>query len=162
MQATVILGSNSGNSLSYLQQARRLLENRIGKLICCSSIYETAPWGFQCEQNFLNQVCLLETSLTPEAVLSTALEIEKELGRVRSEHCRYTSRTIDIDLLFCDDIILNTAILTLPHPRLAERNFVLVPLNEIMPRFMHPTLHKTVHQLLAECPDKLEVKKHLI
>ncbi len=159
MQAAVILGSNSGNSLSYLQQARQLLENRTGKLIRYSSVYETVPWGFQCKQNFLNQVCLFESPLTPEKFLTTALEIEKELGRVRSEQCRYSSRTIDIDLLFCDNIVLDTTILTLPHPRLTERNFVLVPLNEIMPHFVHPTLHKTVHQLLCECPDKLEVKK---
>ncbi|MCM1030776.1 MAG: 2-amino-4-hydroxy-6-hydroxymethyldihydropteridine diphosphokinase [Oscillibacter sp.] len=159
MLTTVILGSNSGNKVEYIRQAMDFLSRQTGELVASSSLYETAPWGFESDEPFLNQVLRFETELPPEAFLQQALAIEKSLGRIRSSDVRYASRTIDIDLLFCDSEIIHTPILTLPHPRIAERRFVLTPLNEIMPDFIHPLLHKTISRLLAECPDPLAVNK---
>jgi len=159
MTVTVILGSNAGNKENFIKQATTLLTQQTGKLAASSSLYETAPWGFESDEPFLNQVLQFETALQPEVFLQQALSIEKSLGRTRSSEVRYASRTIDIDMLFCDAEIIRTPTLTLPHPRIAERRFVLVPLHEIMPNFIHPLLHKTISRLLAECPDPLTVKK---
>lgn len=159
MVITVILGGNSGDRAEYIRQATDLLIQRTGTLATASSLYETAPWGFESDEPFLNQVLQIETDLCPEAFLQQALAIEKALGRKRPSNVRYASRTIDIDLLFCDTEIIRTQTLTVPHPRIAERRFVLVPLNEIMPGFVHPLLRKSVSQLLAECNDPLPVKK---
>lgn len=159
MVITVILGSNSGNKTENIQQATASLSQQTGKLVASSSVYETAPWGFESNEPFLNQVLQFETILQPEAFLQQALAIEKSLGRIRPADIRYASRTIDIDLLFCDSEIIRTPILTLPHPRIAERRFVLTPLNEIMPDFIHPLFRKTISQLLSECPDPLAVNK---
>ncbi|WP_251620065.1 2-amino-4-hydroxy-6-hydroxymethyldihydropteridine diphosphokinase [Odoribacter lunatus] len=158
MLTTVILGSNSGNKAEYIKQATRLLTQQCGQLTVSSSLYETAPWGFECNESFLNQVLQFETELQPEIFLQQSLVIEKSLGRIRSSEIRYASRTIDIDLLFCDDKIIHTPTLTLPHPRIAERRFVLAPLHEVMPDFVHPLFHKTITQLLSECNDSLSVK----
>lgn len=159
MLITVILGSNSGDKKHYLHEAARLLSEKAGKITAASSLYETAPWGFTCQENFLNQVLVFETELNPQTFLQTALQTEQILGRKRDASVRYSSRTIDIDLLFCGSQIIHTPELTLPHPRIAERNFVLTPLNELMPDFIHPILHKTVSQLLSVCPDPLTVKR---
>ena len=159
MVITVILGSNSGDKAEYIRQATNLLIERSGKLAASSSLYKTAPWGFESDEPFLNQVLQIETGLCPETFLQQALAIEKALGRRRLSSVRYASRTIDIDLLFCDSEIIGTPSLTVPHPRIAERRFVLVPLNEIMPGFVHPLLRKSISQLLAECDDPLSVKK---
>lgn len=159
MVITVILGSNSGNKAEYIRQATDLLIRQTGRLTTSSSLYETAPWGFDNNEPFLNQVLQIETDLSPETFLQQTLTIEKSLGRLRPSDVRYASRTIDIDLLFCDTEIIRTLSLTVPHPRIAERRFVLIPLNEIMPSFIHPSLHKPVSQLLSECSDTLAVKK---
>lgn len=159
MVVTVILGSNSGDKAEYIRQAAELLIRQTGTLAASSSLYETAPWGFESDEPFLNRVLQIETGLCPETFLRQALSIEKSLGRRRLPGVRYTSRTIDIDLLFYDSEIIRTPALTVPHPRIAERRFVLVPLDEIMPGFVHPVLRKSVSRLLAECSDPLPVKK---
>lgn len=159
MQAVAIFGSNSGNKQALLTEAIRRVSS-VGYITASSSVYETAPWGFESKENFLNQVVIFETALSPAAFLKFCLDTEKELGRIRfSNSPRYSSRPIDIDLLFYDSLILDTPELILPHPRMCERNFVLVPLAEIMPGFIHPQFHKTILQLLTECPDTLPVKK---
>ncbi len=159
MVITVILGGNSDDRAEYIRQATDLLIQRTGTLAAASSLYETAPWGFESDEPFLNRVLQIETALRPEAFLQQALAIEESLGRKRQPDVRYASRTIDIDLLFCDTEIIRTQALTVPHPRIAERRFVLVPLHEIMPGFVHPLLRKSVSRLLAECNDPLPVKK---
>lgn len=159
MQAVTIFGSNSGKKQELIIQAIRQL-SQAGEIVLSSSFYETEPWGFKCHENFLNQITVFETLLSPEEFLKTCLDIEKKLGRVRTSNGpRYSPRPIDIDLLFCDSQIINTPTLTLPHPRLSERNFVLIPLAEIMPDFVHPVLGKTIANLLTESPDRLQVKK---
>ena len=147
----LLLGSNLGDRLQILKSAEMLIEERIGKIQSASSIYETAPWGVLDQPAFLNQILIVSTGLLPEEVLRMVLEIEHELGRVRYE--RWGARVIDIDMLYYQDLVLDSARLTLPHPRLHERRFTLVPLNEIAPDFIHPLLHKTSSQLLSECSD---------
>lgn len=158
MLVTVIFGSNSGDKKSTIENAIALVASRTGKINTSSSLYETAPWGFESEECFLNQVVVYESLLSPIQFLNACLTIEQELGRTREAGVRYTSRSIDIDLLFCDDLSLHTPDLILPHPRIPERRFVLEPLNEIMPEFIHPGTQKSISRMLQECPDQLPVK----
>lgn len=159
MQVVVIFGSNSGDKRRTIEEATTLLSKRVGAVVIKSSFYETEPWGFECTELFLNQVVIFECTLAPENILQACLETEKQLGRIRPAGIRYASRTIDIDILFYGQQTISTTQLTVPHPRLELRNFVLTPLNEIIPDFIHPVLHKKISGLLAECPDKMAVKK---
>ncbi len=153
MDATLLLGSNQGDRRGIIEEALRRL-TVIGRLRTCSSLYETAPWGFECENTFYNMAAVYSTDLAPEDVLRVCLEVEKELGR-RRIGAGYSSRPIDIDIIFCDDRIIERPDLSVPHPRMTLRNFVLVPLCEIMPGFIHPVTHKSIATLLRECPDTL-------
>lgn len=149
------LGTNMGDRKENLRNA---LDAIAEKMTVCerSSLYETAAWGYTDQPDFLNQVIKVETSLTPLRLLNFLKKTEVELGRVAN--FRYGPRQIDVDILFYDDIVKNTGRLQIPHPRLAERAFVLVPLNEIAPGLRHPVLKKTVAELLAELPDTTGVR----
>ena len=149
------LGTNMGDRKENLRNA---LDAIAEKMTVCerSSLYETAAWGYTDQPDFLNQVIKVETSLTPLRLLNFLKKTEVELGRVAN--FRYGPRQIDVDILFYDDIVKNTGRLQIPHPRLAERAFVLVPLNEIAPGLRHPVLKKTVAELLAEPPDTTGVR----
>ena len=147
----LLLGSNLGERLQILQSAAGLIEERVGVIQSSSSVYETAPWGVLDQPVFLNQIVEVQTALMPEEVLRIILEIEHELGRIRYE--RWGARVIDIDMLYFNDLVLDSARLTIPHPRLHERRFTLIPLNEIAPDFIHPLLLKTNKELLDECTD---------
>jgi 2-amino-4-hydroxy-6-hydroxymethyldihydropteridine diphosphokinase len=141
------IGGNLGNRLGNIFRTVDYIEERIGKIKQRSSIYESEPWGFEAEHRFLNMVVVVETSLLPEALLQEAHEIETLMGRVRNGN-KYSSRTMDIDILFFNDDIIDTQALIIPHPRLHERRFVLLPLSEIMPGKMHPVLRKNITDLL--------------
>ena len=141
----ISLGANLGDRQAYLREAceRQAPHARVLK---ASKIYRTPPWGYHQQPEFLNQVIEIETHLTPPALLNELKKIEKDLGRVES--FRFGPRCIDMDILFYGDLTYLSENLVIPHPVLAERAFVLVPLQEIAPQLMHPQLHLTITDLL--------------
>ena len=155
----LLLGSNMGKPAEILLKALLLIEKECGRVKQISSIYETAPWGFEAPEPFLNQVICVNTEMEADVLLCSLLQIEKMLGRVRNEGTGYTSRTIDIDILFYNKLVVETVNLILPHPRLHLRKFTLVPLHEIAPDLYHPTMGKTISELLSDCTDQNHVQK---
>ena len=153
----LLLGSNMGNSRQQLLNAKKNIHQQIGKTIRQSNLYQTAAWGNTHQPDFLNQVIIVQTKLTAAQTMQAILTIEKKMGRIRSK--KNDPRIIDIDILFFNKEIISTANLMVPHPQLQNRNFVLVPLNQLSPNFKHPVLNKTIHQLLRNSPDKLTVNK---
>ncbi len=151
------IGGNQGDRANYLAKARNLIHQQLGPIIKQSTIYQTAAWGLTEQQDFYNQVLYLKSSLSAKSCMNACLEIETALGR-RRDH-KWGQRTIDIDILFYNQDHIKTKNLKIPHPHLHERKFVLVPLNEIAPHFIHPVLGRKVFTLLRNCPDKLSVKK---
>ena len=150
----VLLGSNLGDRELLVNQASKMMGERCGKIVAKSRLYESEPWGFKSEHWFLNQVVKIETALSPDDLMKELLEIEKELGRDRSvPHEGYVSRPMDLDILYFGNEIIDTQMITAPHPRLHERRFTLLPLCDIAPDFVHPTMEKTNLQLLDECQD---------
>ncbi len=147
----LLLGANLGDRMQSFRSAQDLIEARIGCIQLVSSVYETAPWGVLDQPSFLNQVLAVETVLAPLDILSCILTIEKELGRVRLE--RWAARMIDIDILYYDDLVIESRDLIIPHPRLQDRRFTLAPLAEIAPDYCHPLLQRTHLQLLSDCRD---------
>ena len=154
----LITGSNLGNRLLNLKKAEELIVQRIGNLISASHIFETEAWGYTSAQSYYNQCSCLESGLGAELILKELLEIEREMGRKRTGGS-YEDRIVDVDILFYNDEIINTKTLTIPHPKLHERKFVLAPLAEIAEDFTHPIFGKSIGELLLECEDKLEVRQ---
>jgi len=153
------LGGNLGNCLATFEQVCALIEQTVGEVKNQSSLYQSQAWGMEGAPDFLNQVIRIETKVSVEELLIFLLEIEKKLGRERTETTAYQSRLIDIDILFFNKKIIKTETLEIPHPRLHLRKFVLEPLNEIAPNFIHPVLNKSISELLKSCPDTGQVKK---
>lgn len=151
------LGSNIGNSKKQLLIAQDYLARKIGLLVAASSLYQTAAWGNSDQPDFINQVIILKSPLQAQDCIEQILEIEHDMGRVRTQ--KNAPRIIDIDILFFNKDIINCKDLIVPHPALPDRRFVLIPLNELSPHFMHPVLKQTVHQMLLNCKDTLDVKK---
>jgi len=152
------LGTNLGDREKNLQGALEKIAEFIGIIVSRSSVYETEPWGFQSSDQFLNMVIGVETNLNPSGLLGRLLMIESLLGRVRDGK-QYSSRIIDIDILLYGSQKVDTLSLKIPHPRMLERKFVLVPLCEIAPDFVHPVFGKSMTELLKECKDEGSIKK---
>ena len=153
------LGTNKGERINYIESALV----KIGKLekthiIKSSGIYETEPWGIREQNEYLNSVVEIETLLSAEELLKQLKGIEKELGR--TESIKWHEREIDIDLLFYGDLIFENDFMKVPHHQIESRNFVLIPMNEIAPGFIHPVLNKNISVLLKDTKDKLSVKKY--
>ena len=156
-RAYLLTGGNIGNRKAMLQKAIQLLNEYCGKVTAESSLYETAAWGKTDQSAFLNQALELETGLNARQLIRKILKVEKLMGRERKE--KYGPRIIDIDILLFNDETHDIPFLKLPHPEIQNRRFALIPLEEIAADIIHPVLKKTIKQLLADCPDKLEVKK---
>lgn len=156
-RAYLLIGGNMGNPLLQLHKAERLIAARCGELSLLSRIYITAAWGPIPQPDFYNRALLLHTQLQPLDLMKTLLQIETDMGRIRTE--KMGPRLIDIDILLIDDIQLNTPDLMIPHPLLPARRFALAPLCEIAPYLLHPAIGKTTTTLLHACTDTGNVQK---
>jgi 2-amino-4-hydroxy-6-hydroxymethyldihydropteridine diphosphokinase len=154
-EVSILLGGNQGDKHKIFSETIKLIREKIGQIIIISSVYETEPWGFVSDL-FWNQALIAETVLSPDEVLTTAFEIENLMGRKRLSD-NYEARPIDIDLMFYDNLEIISPRLTLPHPMMAQRRFMLVPLAEIAPEKIHPITGLTISEMLRICPDKLKV-----
>lgn len=156
----LLLGGNLGNVEETFERVSVLIEKKIGKIEKKSSIYWSEPWGFAAKNNFLNRVLKVCTPLQPEELLKCLLQIEIDLGRDRNTCTdEYLSRAIDIDILFYDSIDYQSETLTVPHPKIQERMFTLLPLEEVAPDYNHPVLNKTISNLTRNCKDPVAVWK---
>ncbi len=155
----LVIGGNLGDREQYINKTKCLIAERVGYILRYSSLYESEPWGFEHSQNFLNQVLVVDTQLSPAAILLEISFIEGILGRERNGN-GYSPRTADIDILFYDQQIMLSPSLVIPHRFLHKRRFVLTPLSEVAPDFMHPLFSIPVRELLASCDDKTRVWKY--
>ena len=154
-EAVLHLGSNLGNRIKNISLAKLFIERQIAKISHSSSLYETEAWGVTDQKNFINTAVIIETDLDPESVLDKIHQIERLLGRVRYE--RWSERTIDIDIIFYNDQIIEKANLKIPHAELTNRNFVLIPLDEIIPDRIDPKTGRTIRELKEACSDTSKV-----
>lgn len=154
----LILGSNLDSPRKQIDTAKLLILENIGTIVRESSIYQSPPWGFESATDFLNIIVVVKSDLEATQVLSKCLAIEQTMGRQRV-HTGYESRNIDIDILFFNLDIVETKNLTIPHPRLHQRRFTLLPINELEPDLIHPKLKLPIWKLLRNCKDQSIVKK---
>ncbi len=151
------LGSNLENPLKQILLAHWLIEEEIGKIQDYSLYYKTKAWGNEDQNDFINSAVRINTKLDPQEVLKKIQKIELEMGRMRLT--KWGPRIIDLDIIFFNSLILNSSNLNIPHKLIQDRKFVLIPLMDIVPEFVHPILNKTTKELLASCKDTLEVIK---
>ncbi len=150
----IALGSNKGDKFKYLQDAIDLIFERLGAIKLISKVYKSAAFGFEGD-DFFNCCLVMESDFEPQQVLDHLLAIEHTLGRVRTDSDKYEARTIDLDIVFAEDLIIDTNTLQVPHPEMQKRQFVLRPLNDLASKMMHPKLKKKISDLLGECKDEL-------
>ena len=151
----LLTGGNIGDRKKNLETAAVFIEKEIGSIVQSSKIYETEAWGITNQAPFYNQVLLIESEFSAKAILQKILKVEEDMGRVRT--IKNAARIIDIDILFFNDEVINEPNLNVPHREIVNRRFVLTPLNELAPNFVHPVLNKSIHHLLANCTDELKV-----
>lgn len=157
-KAILLIGGNLGDRTGHLQQAVEQIDKQVGKVEKISSLYETAAWGHVEQPDYLNQAILVSTGMDARTLLQTVLAIEHNIGRIRRQ--KWGARVIDIDIIFYNDAIINEPDLKIPHPQMQFRQFVLVPLKEIIPDWQHPVLHQSVSTLLENCTDTLPAIKY--
>ena len=155
----ISLGSNMGDSVSTLMSAIQEIEKRIGSLYSSSSFYETEPWGFDAEQNFVNALICIESSMEAEVIMKELLQIENDMGRTRNNSSFYESRPIDLDIISVENDVIQTTELVVPHPKMHERLFVLIPFMEIEPNWRHPLINRTLQEMVSELDDEEKVSK---
>lgn len=156
-KAYLLIGGNMGDRAEALNQARQAIGSRAGTLVKKSGVYETAAWGKTDQPPFLNQCLLLHTTHTPAELLNLLLDIERSMGRERRE--KFGPRYIDIDILLFNQLVFRSPELSIPHPEMANRRFVLAPLAEIAGRYRHPVRQQTIASLLKCCADSLPVQR---
>ena len=152
----LLTGGNMGDKRKNLLRAAKFIDQKLGNILSTSAIYETEAWGKIDQPSFYNQVLQVQTDYSPNEVLQEILAIELNMGRERI--VKYGPRLIDIDILFYNDEVIETPELIVPHPQIQLRRFVLAPLAEIVPKYIHPLLQKTIAELLLDCKDLLQVK----
>lgn len=152
----IALGANHPDKLEKITTALRLIDYHIGKVITASDLYTTEPWGESNQDAFLNQCIRIATNRKPKKLISECQKIEQYLGKKKIS--KYGPRSIDIDILFIDQLIIEEDNLIVPHPKLHERNFVLIPLAQIAPDFIHPIFNKSVELMLEQCSDQGKVE----
>jgi 2-amino-4-hydroxy-6-hydroxymethyldihydropteridine diphosphokinase len=150
------LGGNLGNTIEIFQNSMEILTKKVGKITQLSSLYQTAAWGPIPQNDFINQVIEVETKLSAQELMDILLEIELKQGRVRQE--RWGPRTLDLDIIFFGEQLISTESLEIPHPRMEDRKFVLIPMVEINPNLIHPISRKSIRQILLECKDECDCK----
>lgn len=156
-KAILLIGGNLGDRTGHLKQAVAQINKLVGKVEKISALYETAAWGVVEQPDYLNQGLVVSTEMDALTLLRTVLEIERNIGRIRQQ--KWGARVIDIDIIFYNNDVINLPELKVPHPQLQFRQFVLIPLQEIIPEWEHPVLHQTVRTLLEQCTDPLPAKK---
>lgn len=156
---TIVTGGNQGNRFELLTEARKRIQERVGDILVYSSFFESAPWGFESDNQFLNQAIVITSNLSPYEVLEQTQAIEKELGRLsKSVDANYADRPVDIDIIFYDQQIINDyPRLVIPHPHMHRRRFMLEPLCEIASSIKHPVKKITLDALRSACVDKSPV-----
>lgn len=152
-QLVVLLGGNIGDKVTNFTKAIYLIEEKIGKVVEKSSLYESEPWGYEDVYQYLNAVIIVKTNLSAKESLRALLQIEVRLGRTRNQTKTYAARTIDLDILFFNQDLIDDKELKVPHPLLHERKFTLIPLKQLLPNYHHPVLKKTISYLCSECKD---------
>ena len=150
------LGGNLGNTPEIFERTYPMIENKVGPILQKSSLYQTAAWGLTDQADFINQVILLQTSLKPHEILNEIQAIEKEQGRERL--ITWGPRTLDLDILFIDQEIIQESDLQVPHPHIQDRKFILIPLHEIAADWIHPVFKKSAKELLIETKDTSAVE----
>jgi len=158
-KAILLIGGNLGDRTGHLKQAVEEIGMLVGKVEKISALYETAAWGVAEQPDYLNQGIVVSTEMDALTLLHTVLEIERKIGRIRQQ--KWGARVIDIDVIFYNDEIINLPELKIPHPQLQFRQFVLVPLQEMIPGWQHPVLHKDISTLLQQCTDPLPAIKYI-
>ena len=148
------LGANIGDKRNNMITAVALLSERVGSILALSDLYETTPWGFVSENNFLNAALMMDTTLSPNEILALTQERERNMGLSQKSEGEYHDRVIDIDILMYDDWVIDTPLLTLPHPLMHQRSFVLGPLSEIAHTCIHPVLNRSIGELYLALPTK--------
>lgn len=156
--AYLLLGSNIGDRQQHLATALRKIGDKVGLIQKVSSTYQTQPWGVTNQDDYLNMAVQISTSLTPEVLFERIKVIETAAGRISM--VQNAPRTLDIDILFYEQLVMSSEHLTIPHPRLHLRRFVLIPMVDIAPHFIHPVFKKSMQALLDECADDKTVKKY--
>jgi len=151
----LLLGSNIGDKILHIENAITFISQQIGRISKESSKYRTEPWGLENQEDFINMVVQVSSDLSPEIVLDKIKVIEQQIGRIETE--QWGPRVIDIDILYCDDVVLDTEKIKIPHPQIANRNFVLIPLIEIVGDMIDPMHNITIDEMYEKCTDSCEV-----